>query len=278
MGNLPSTFSVYYIECLPTGQGYVGITGWTVTKRFTRHVWNARRGRAGALYDAVREHGVESFKVSLLETVLSWDDACDAERRLIEELCTKLPKGLNATGGGDGNFGYEFTDEVRARMSASGKARRLTETHRQNIGDAHRGRKQPADAVAKRAAARRGTKASEATREKMRQAHLGKVIPEDVVAKRTGKKRTPEQIERMRAGMIGKKRSPQGRANIAAGCKLRTERLIQEGRAPVPPAWDGKTHSEETRTKMSEAHKKRWERRKMTQLDTPDTLAETGDT
>jgi group I intron endonuclease len=256
-------FNVYYIECLPTGIGYVGITGWSVARRFARHMLNARHGRAGALYEAVREYKSEAFKVTLLEIVSSWEEACDAERRLIRELGTKTPAGFNLTDGGDGNLGYEYTDEVRLRMSVSGHAKRLSEEHKRKIGDAHRGRKLPPEQVAKLAAAKLGKKASEETREKMRLAHIGR-IPVEAIKHNTGSKRTLEQRLRMGAAGKGKKRSAEVRARQSAAALLREEQRRAEGRPhhPGSKSWLGKHHTAEEKAKIGAASRAAWARRK----------------
>jgi group I intron endonuclease len=252
-------FNVYYISCTVTGLGYVGITGWSINRRFKRHLWNAQWGRPGALYDAVREYGNAAFTVELLQVVSSWDDACETECLLIAELDTKLPNGLNATGGGDGNFGYEYTDEVRARMSASGSKKRLTEEHRQRIGAAHKGRKYGPEFGAKISVRNSGKIPSAETREKMRQARLGKPLPEAVVAKMVGQKRTPEQRARMSAGMTGKKRTAEGRANISAAKKAQWAAWKADGLTPPPPPSPlGTKHSAETKAKISAS----WARRR----------------
>lgn len=258
---VPDLFRVYYISCSPTGLGYVGITGWSAERRFARHLLNARTGRAGSLYDAIREHGPAAFTVSFLMATTSWGEACESERRLIEELGTKIPSGFNMTGGGDGNFGYEYTDEVRLRMSVSGKAKRLTEEHRRKIGEANRRRKHGPESIEKMAAAKRGKQITEETRDRMSKAHAGR-IPVAAIASNTGKKLTPERIERMRAGMRGKKKSEEGRANIAAAAKARTERLRAEGRLPRPPSPLGRIQSEETRVKIGEGRRLAWAAKK----------------
>jgi group I intron endonuclease len=252
-------FNVYYISCTITGLGYVGITGWSVNRRFKRHLWNAQWGRPGALYDAMRAYGPDAFRAELLQVVSSWDDACETECLMIAELDTKLPNGLNATGGGDGNFGYEYTDEVRARMSASGSKKRLTEEHRQRIGAAHKGRVWGPEVRANMAAAKKGKKASLETREKMRQARLGKPLSATVVAKMIGRKRTQETKDKICAAKLGKKASPEACANIAAAKQAQWAQWKADGLMPTrPPSPLGTKHSAETKAKMSAS----WARRR----------------
>lgn len=255
-------FNVYYVSFSQDGRGYVGITGWSIQRRFERHCWNAKRGRPGAMYDAMRSHGIENFTVESLAEASSWEGACELERRFIEEFNTKLPNGFNMTNGGDGNYGYEYTDEVRARMSASGKAKRLTDTHKQRIGDNWRGRKHTPEAKEKMRVARAKRITSAETRLKMRNAKLGKPRPESSVDKMKGQKRTPEQKARMSAAMKGLKRSPEGRENIRKAAAERAARQRAEGRLPKPPSFAGRTQSEETRAKIAAARKAAWDRKK----------------
>jgi hypothetical protein len=101
-----------------------------------------------------------------------------AEKLWIRELGTFGSSGYNATTGGEGVTGYEFSAESRARMSA----KRL-------------GRPRP-DLVGKRA--------SEETRAKMRAAKLGVPrapgIAEKTAASQRGRKHTEEARAKMRAG------------------------------------------------------------------------------
>ena len=252
-------FNVYYIECATTGLGYVGITSWSISRRFARHLQNARTGRPGTLYAAMREHGPDAFKASFLQTVPSWQEACEVECALIAELRTKIPEGYNTTNGGDGNRGYEYTDEVRKRMSASGKAKRLSEEHKRKIGENWKGRKHSPESLVKIAAARKGKKASTETREKMRAARLGRKFP-TVSAAMTGKKHTQEWIEHIRAGMIGIKRSEEAKANMRIAAAKRVAKLKAEGRFKPPPNPSGTHHTLEMRQKIGQKRKAAWDR------------------
>ena len=259
--NIPAdraVFNVYYIACAPTGLGYVGITSWSAQRRFNRHLINARTGRPGLLYDAMREFGPEAFSTELIEQASNWDDACEAERRLIENLDTKHPNGLNATGGGDGNYGYEYTDEVRARMSAVGKGRKLTEEHKAKIGAKSRGRKHRPESIAKLRAAKLGKKASEETRRKMAEGRAGKT-PVAAIEVNIGSKRTPEQRARLSAALKGVKRSEQSVINLGIAARKRAERYKAEGRVIKMPSWSGKQHSPETKAKIAAGRKAAWD-------------------
>ena len=213
---LARSFSVYYISCA-FGGGYVGITKWTIRKRFARHVWNAQHGRGGILYDAIRRYGADMFRVELLQQVEDWGAACAAERHLIAEFGTKAPNGYNMTDGGDGTGGYEFTDEVRKRMSESGSRKTLSAEHRARIGEANRKRIVTQTTRDKRSENMRNRVVSDETRAKMSAARRGKPKPPGMA----GRTHSAETKTKMREAATGKPKSDETKAKMSATKKER---------------------------------------------------------
>lgn len=54
---------IYRIVCNATGQSYIGQTAYSHPfVRFREHRAHAEKGTAGALYDAMRTHGIDAFE------------------------------------------------------------------------------------------------------------------------------------------------------------------------------------------------------------------------
>jgi len=108
-----------------------------------------------------------------------------------------------------------------------------------------------------------GAKRSEETRRKMSEAGKGKhnwtpsaEIRLKMSLSHMGKKQSPEAIAKSAAFHRGRKRSDETRANIAKALEGKYLGPWPESRL-VGLGWGGKKHSEESKRKMSEAHKGR---------------------
>jgi group I intron endonuclease len=125
---------VYLIENLVNGMRYVGKTTQSTRERWREHRTEAKIGRKNTpLLCAIREHGPENFKVTVLATRDSQDKLASCERRWIAEYETKDPaKGYNVQGGGGGckrkprrlhrTPGMGLTQECRDKLAAATRA------------------------------------------------------------------------------------------------------------------------------------------------------------
>lgn len=92
---------------------YVGVTVGGREKRLKGHIAESATNSQKAKDRWIRKHGAEHIKSRLLEEVqTSIEDLRIAEISWIAKLDT-YDKGLNMTRGGDGVWGYRFSDEVR---------------------------------------------------------------------------------------------------------------------------------------------------------------------
>lgn len=90
---------VYQISNSVNDRLYVGLTVCSLAKRWREHKSAANLGVDKPLYRAMRKHGVENFKISLLYTASSIEDMREAELRFIKELKAHANDG-----------GYNLTD------------------------------------------------------------------------------------------------------------------------------------------------------------------------
>lgn len=131
---------VYMAINLVNNKFYIGATEKGVRERQMRHLWNARNGRPGKFYNAIRKYGEDNF---LFVNYLKCNDFWEALKE--ESFYIKaLKPHYNMTLGGGGVKGYKFSKESRARMSAARKGKKgrsLSEATRLRIAAAHRGRK-----------------------------------------------------------------------------------------------------------------------------------------
>jgi len=125
----------------PSGKCYIGISV-DVKKRWGEHKSAAACGLAGALYNAIRKYGWDSFVCEVI-CESSFEDIKNKEIETIKQLNTFIPNGYNMTRGGDGTLGVLKSEEVIRKISEKQKNRKFTDEHRAKISAALKGRKLP---------------------------------------------------------------------------------------------------------------------------------------
>lgn len=153
-------YTVYEITVLPTGKKYIGCTSRSIERRFSNHKENANCGRAGALYDAMREFGLHNVEVRALAVLDGREEGFRVEREVISAWGTTFPNGYNKTRGG---AGVPMLPEQIASASAKKRMRRrgLAATEKQIAHwDRLKGRSLSAETIQKLSAIRRGRKQS----------------------------------------------------------------------------------------------------------------------
>jgi len=124
-----------------------------------------------------------SYKVEILFDDLTWEEACEKEK---EFICLygriNLEKGTlcNMTDGGNGIFGYKFTNEHKKNLSnirkekfANGELKPNETTFKKGQEAWNKGKKMSKESVEKTAAKNRGKKATKETREKLSECRKG---------------------------------------------------------------------------------------------------------
>ena len=183
---------LYFIIFPGSSAVYVGIT-CNLQERWSEHRRQARLGAGYPVYRAMRKYP-DCFIVALEKGTREY-----VSRREVECI-SALPKEMryNRALGGDGTgmLGLKHSDETRAKMSASGKAKKLSPEH-----------------IAKSAAARTGQKRTPEQRAKMSEGQKRRV-------------RTEEEIQRMRVAAVGRVVTPEHRARLSASAKARWAREL----------------------------------------------------
>jgi group I intron endonuclease len=169
--NRPSI--VYMATNTVNGKRYIGLTRLSLEKRRATHIMNANRDHGHHnqyFYRALRKHGTSAFVFSILERCSDYKLACATERRLIAE---RRPE-YNLTAGGEGVLGHRFSvatrekmsetrkgrppvwkvgecpPEVRAKLSASARARKGTYNHSEEVKEKLRANARLANASRRR--------------------------------------------------------------------------------------------------------------------------------
>lgn len=145
-------YTVYIVTNLVNAKQYIGITS-DINRRWEEHQTDPNR----VLFNAIKKHGIENFYISHIATAFDFESACDIERLLIKDRCTKAPTGYNLTDGGEGVVGYQHKEETKQQIS-----QKLV------------GIKRSAETRAKMSASRLGMKYSEETKAKISTAKKGK--------------------------------------------------------------------------------------------------------
>lgn len=118
------TYEVYNITDRYNKVVYVGVTKSSkgYLTRFWEHCYEAMNSeRKTLLHRAMYEEGVNNFQPHLMFEGISEADISSYEIHWIDKYNTfyKNGQGYNMTYGGHGVIGYEFTPEVRNKMSVS---------------------------------------------------------------------------------------------------------------------------------------------------------------
>jgi len=95
----PQNFIIYKIHNSINDKLYIGQTTTTISKRYSQHIANCKRGKKGKLFSSMRKHGLENFAIKEICKVENMDELNEMEEFLIQELNT-AKTGYNITFGG----------------------------------------------------------------------------------------------------------------------------------------------------------------------------------
>lgn len=115
--------NVYMITNIVTNKKYIGVTKGTIKRRISTHFQNARNGRKELLYNSIRKHGQQNFKVEHIASSFDVDSLYELEKILIKQYDTQAPHGYNMNEGGEGSKGLKLTPEQKLAHSERMKER-----------------------------------------------------------------------------------------------------------------------------------------------------------
>lgn len=104
--------TVYLVTNLVNGKKYVGVTRFSIEKRWREHL--NRRHLRTRLLQAITKYGSQNFAIEPVASCLSIDAACEVERTVIQHLKPEY----NQTNGGEFTCGKRVSREVVERIIA----------------------------------------------------------------------------------------------------------------------------------------------------------------
>lgn len=236
------TWKIYKITS-PPGKAYIGLTKNSMKYRWGAHCRDAANGSDVVFHRAIRKHGAGNFKIEILTECVDAREAKACERALISAHATFYKSGLgyNLTNGGDGNWGWQPSEQTKARIGAKSKERHAADPSylQRMIAGQKAGYKRPPrtpEWSAKIAATLKGRVFSPEWIEKIRQAgYKRKNSPETrakISASNKGRVNSPEALARMAQTKRGKSLTAEHKAAISAGAlknpRIYTEKQKQE--------------------------------------------------
>lgn len=278
----PTDSGIYEIVNLVNGKRYVG-SAVNLARRWRQHLHLLRAGRHHAphMQRAWTKYGEESFAYRVVELIADCAALVGREQHYIDALKPEY----NVAPRAGSRLGAVSSNETKKRIGEASKKIWADPAHREKMSRAHQGQTFSQEHRAKLSAAGKGRKlspehaavvaANNAARNKspehraLMSAHWkGRVLSEEHMAALQAGRAKLVYTDEMRAahsvrmkevyaaGGISREKSPETRAKIAAtlkGRKLSAERIAKSR---------GRKHSDETKQKMSQAHKAAWARRK----------------
>jgi group I intron endonuclease len=206
MATSPFFGEIYVHTNLLNGKSYVGQTSRSMSERWAEHI-KERRNRAFS--NALRKYGTSNFLSQVVSTASLQAELDSLERVWVILLQTKTPNGYNLTCGGEaGTLGYRHTPEALLRIANASAGRIMSPESRAKLSAAKKGVKRSPEAIEASAAAKRG------------QPHIlspeGRdAVSRGVSAALTGVPKSQNHREKLRAAQVGKKQSPERKANTS---------------------------------------------------------------
>lgn len=137
---------VYLLKCNLNGKIYVGITSDVLSKRWNKHVYDARHDSKCVIHRAMRKYGLDNFSMSEIKQCHSEQELLSQEKFFIEELKSNVKYGgYNETFGGEAPMlGRHHSDASKLKISEKLKGRpspnrgkKASEETRRKLGESH---------------------------------------------------------------------------------------------------------------------------------------------
>lgn len=114
--------TVYLVTNLVTHNTYVGVTRFSLRKRWKEHEYIARWRPRTRLHHAIAKHGADNFTIEPLASCLSVSAAPEIEQALI----ARLRPAYNQTNGGEFTSGRRVSPETAAKIAAGNRGKKRT--------------------------------------------------------------------------------------------------------------------------------------------------------
>lgn len=253
--------AIYAVVHRETRRVYVGMTKDTVASRWRQHCYDMTRHKRKYYFaTALRRHGAEAFDVYVIEHGLTPKDLLTREAHYVKLFFgDRKPFGFNSTAGGD--VSPASNQDVRAKISASGRGkiisavarakisaaltgRERSAEHRANIGKAHRGKLVSAVARARSSESHKGNKPNDETRARMSASQRARFDNnEDARARHSAMLRArwadPEYKARVSQSLGKAFSKPEVKAKLRAAIARQTPETRAKLSAAANRRWDG---------------------------------------
>jgi group I intron endonuclease len=110
---------IYKVTNLINNKIYIGKTLKTLSKRKSCHFAHAKAGSSNYFHRAIRKYGKENFVWEVIDQCLFAESLVAMEKYYIEKFNCQKPNGYNLTAGGEGMFGYKYSEESKQKMRES---------------------------------------------------------------------------------------------------------------------------------------------------------------
>ena len=237
-------YFVYLTTNKINGKMYIGQHSCKRLRLFT----DGYIGSGAVFKNAVAKYGKENFERTILEYADSPEELNELESKYVDEEVINDDRFYNIKTGGLQNTvcstetrekisnackGRVYSEAVSAQIRESRKGYHHSEETRKKIGDANRN-------------------PSDETRKKKSEIRKGVHLSDEI------KKKISESEKGEKSHWFGRKHTEESKKKISENNKGKI--CSKKTRDKMKQSWDYSKHfSEETRRKMSEAHKKRWE-------------------
>lgn len=242
---------IYYIYCITNqinNKTYIGQRKCPANKTPET---DSYMGSGTILHQAYEKYGIENFSKSIFAICETSQNADILEKVFIALYRSEGKAEYNICDGGQIRFSGENAINVYSKISNAHKGKKLSEEHKKKISESNFGKHFKNDECRQKISLKnKGRKFSEDFKNECRNRQLGKHHSEETRLKmslaKKGIKKTPEQIKLASEAHKGVKHKP----------------FSEQTRLKMSLSRKGHFVSEETKRKLSEATKLRYERLK----------------
>ena len=136
-------FNIYIIHNNINNKKYIGQTSKDLKIRFSRHCWNSESNKNTPITLAIKKYGKENFKIELIETVSSLEEANKQEVYWVNFYNSFCPNGYNLKAGG--RKYHALSEETKRKISQKNLGRKASKQTIEKLKKSHIGIKHSED-------------------------------------------------------------------------------------------------------------------------------------